>query len=162
MLLTEEDKQFIAEEERLLESTLQSLCQQLPQVQAAKISANAAARELTRQVVNEWNHEERQPLVSDEAVAHRILDIRKNNDKALYELIQEPYFGRVCTKEEDGSEVSFLIGKKSNIEAGIVDWRNAPIASLYFNYKQEDEFYEVINQRERAGLIKLRRSNWRR
>ena len=158
MLLTEEDKQFIAEEERLLESTLQSLCQQLPQVQAAKISANAAARELTRQVVNEWNHEERQPLVSDEAVAHHILDIRKNSDKALYELIQEPYFGRVCTKEEDGSEVSFLIGKKSNIEAGIVDWRNAPIASLYFNYKQEEEFYEVINERERAGYIQLRRS----
>ena len=157
-MLTEEDKKIIEEEERLLESTLQSLCRQLPQVQAAKISANEAARELTRQVVNEWNHEERQPLVSDEAVAHRILDIRKNNDKALYELIQEPYFGRVCTKEEDGSEVSFLIGKKSNIEAGIVDWRNAPIASLYFNYKQEEEFYEVINQRERAGLIKLRRS----
>ena len=158
MLLTEEDKQFIAEEERLLESTLQSLCQQLPQVQAAKISANAAARELTRQVVNEWNHEERQLLVSDEAVAHHILDIRKNSDKALYELIQEPYFGRVCTKEEDGSEVSFLIGKKSNIEAGIVDWRNGPIAGLYFNYKQEEEFYEVINERERAGYIQLRRS----
>ena len=158
MLLTEEDKQFIAEEERLLESTLQSLCQQLPQVQAAKISANAAARELTRQVVNEWNHEERQPLVSDEAVAHHILDIRKNSDKALYELIQEPYFGRVCTKEEDGSEVSFLIGKKSNIEAGIVDWRNGPIAGLYFNYKQEEEFYEVINERERVGYIQLRRS----
>ena len=112
MALTEEDKQLIKEEETLLENTLQSLCQQLPIVQASKISANAAARELTKQVVNEWNHEERQPLVSDEAVAHRILDIRKNSDKALYELIQEPYFGRVCTKEEDGSEVSFMIGKK--------------------------------------------------
>ena len=56
------------------------------------------------------------------------------------------------------SEVSFLIGKKSNIDAGIVDWRNGPIASLYFNYKQDEEFFEVINQRERSGKIKLRRS----
>jgi|FLOH01.1.fsa_nt_gi DNA helicase II / ATP-dependent DNA helicase PcrA len=158
MALTEEDKRLIEEEEKLLEDTLQSLCQQLPLVQASKISANLAARELTRQVVNEWNHEERQPLVSDEAVAHRVLDIRKDSDKALYALIQEPYFGRVCTKEEDGSEVSFLIGKKSNIEAGIVDWRNGPIAGLYFNYKQEEEFDEVINQRERSGHIQLRRS----
>jgi DNA helicase II / ATP-dependent DNA helicase PcrA len=158
MALTEEDKQLIKDEETLLENTLQSLCQQLPIVQASKISANVAARELTKQVVNEWNHEERQPLVSDEAVAHRILDIRKNSDKALYELIQEPYFGRVCTKEEDGSEVSFLIGKKSNIEAGIVDWRNGPIAGLFFNYKQQEEFDEVINQRERSGHIQLRRS----
>ena len=158
MALTEEDKRLIEEEEKLLEDTLQSLCQQLPLVQASKITANLAARELTRQVVNEWNHEERQPLVSDEAVAHRVLDIRKDSDKALYALIQEPYFGRVCTKEEDGSEVSFLIGKKSNIEAGIVDWRNGPIAGLYFNYKQEEEFDEVINQRERSGHIQLRRS----
>ena len=115
-MLTEEDKKFIEEEERLLESTLRSLCRQLPQVQAATISANEAARELTRQVVNEWNHEERQPLVSDEAVAHRILDIRKNSDKALYELIQEPYFGRVCTKEDDGSEVSFMIGNDVKLD----------------------------------------------
>jgi len=158
MDLTEDDKRLIEEEEALLESTLQSLCQQLPIVQESKITANMAARELTSQIVNEWNHEERQPLVSDEAVAHRILDIRKDSDKALYALIQEPYFGRVCTKEEDGSEVSFLIGKKSNIDAGIVDWRNGPIAGLYFNYKQEEEFYEVINQRERSGHIQLRRS----
>ena len=158
MDLTEEEEHLIKEEEQLLEDTLQSLCQQLPLVQESKISANIAARELTKQVVNEWNHEERQPLVSDETVAHRILDIRKNSDKALYALIQEPYFGRVCTKEEDGSEVSFLIGKKSNIDAGIVDWRNGPIAGLYFNYKQEEEFYEVINQRERSGHIQLRRS----
>ncbi|MBT5027627.1 MAG: UvrD-helicase domain-containing protein [Nitrospinaceae bacterium] len=158
MVLTQEDRQLIEEEENILRTTLESLCRQLPQVQASKISANQAARELTAQVVNEWNHEERQPLISDEAVAHRVLDIRKNSDKALYALIQEPYFGRVITREEDGSEVSFLIGKTSNIEAGVVDWRNGPIAGLYFNYKQDEEFFEVINQRERSGQIKLRRA----
>ncbi len=158
MELSEEEKAYIKEEEELLETTLESLCQQLPQVQSATINANQAARELTKQVVNEWNDEERQPLISDEAVAHSILDIRKNSDKALLELIEEPYFGRVTTIEDDGSEVSFLIGKKSNIDAGIVDWRNGPIAALYFNYKQDEEFYEVINDRERSGKIKLRRS----
>jgi DNA helicase II / ATP-dependent DNA helicase PcrA len=158
MELTEEEKAYIKEEETLLETALESLCQQLPQVQAATINANQAARELTKQVVNEWNDEERQPLISDEAVAHSILDIRKNSDKALLELIEEPYFGRVTTQEDDGNEVSFLIGKKSNIDAGIVDWRNGPIAALYFNYKQDEEFYEVINDRERSGKIKLRRS----
>lgn len=158
MSLTEEEIAYIKEEETLLETTMESLCRQLPQVQEAKINANQAARELTKQVVNEWNDEERQPLISDEAVAHHVMDIRKNSDKALLELIHEPYFGRVSTMEDDGSEVSFLIGKKSNIEAGIVDWRNGPIAALYFNYKQDEEFYEVINQRERSGKIKLRRS----
>jgi hypothetical protein len=44
MDLTEEDKAYIKEEENLLETTLESLCQQLPQVQAATINANQAAR----------------------------------------------------------------------------------------------------------------------
>ena len=158
MSLTEEEKAYIKKEEELLETTLESLCKQLPIAQNAKINANQVARELTKQVVNEWNDEERQPLISDEAVAHSIMDIRKNSDKALLELIHEPYFGRVSTLEDDGSEVSFLIGKKSNIDAGIVDWRNGPIAALYFNYKQGEEFFEVINKRERSGKIQFRRS----
>ena len=158
MEISEKDRKLIEEEETLFSRTIESLCRELPQVRASKISANLAARELTSQMVNEWNPEERQPLVSDEAVAHKVFDIRKKTDKALLELIKEPYFGRVVTAEDDGSEVSFLIGKKSNIPSGIVDWRNGPISGLYFNYQQGEEFFEVINERERSGRIKLRRS----
>ncbi len=68
-------------------------------------------------------------------------------------MIAEPYFGRVVTSEDDGREVSFKIGKKSNIEAGIVDWRNGPISGLFFNYKQGEEFFETINDMERSGHI---------
>ena len=158
MLLTEEDRQLIDEEERLYDKTIEVLTDQLPDVRSKKIFSNLAARELTSQVVNEWNFEERQPLVSDEAVAHKISDIRKESDSVIEELLEEPYFGRVVTSEEDGGEVSFKIGKKSNIESGIVDWRNGPISSLFFNYKQGEEFFETINERERSGRIKIRRT----
>jgi DNA helicase-2/ATP-dependent DNA helicase PcrA len=158
MELSEEEKILVEEEEALFSKTIESLCRELPQVQASKISANIMARELTQQMVSEWNHEERQPLVSDEAVAHRVSDIRKESDQTLMELIREPYFGRVVTSEDNGREVAFLIGKKSNIQSGIVDWRNGPISALYFNYKQGEEFFEEINERERSGKIKLRRS----
>ncbi|MFQ5449012.1 MAG: 3'-5' exonuclease [Nitrospinaceae bacterium] len=158
MELSEADKKLIEEEEQRFRETIESLCEELPQVRDAKISANRMARELTRRVVNEWNPEERQPLVSDEAVAHQVFRIRKDSDRTLMELIQEPYFGRVVTLEDDGQEVAFLIGKKGNIPSGIVDWRNGPISSLYFNYRQGEEFFEVINDRERSGRIKIRRS----
>ena len=158
MSLAEEDQQFIEEEERLYYETIESLAEQLPEVRSKKIFSNLAARELTSQVVNEWKFEERQPLVSDEAVAHKVSDIRKESDSVLEELIEEPYFGRVVTTEEDGEEVSFKIGKKSNIDAGIVDWRNGPISGLFFNYKQGQEFFETINERERSGRIKIRRT----
>ena len=52
MSLTEEEKVYIQEEEKLLEKTLESLCKQLPIVQESKVNANQAARELTKQVVN--------------------------------------------------------------------------------------------------------------
>ena len=158
MSLTEEDQQLIEEEERLYHETIETLAEQLPDVRSKKIFSNLAARELTSQVVNEWNFEERQPLVSDEAVAHKVSDIRKESDSVIEELLEEPYFGRVVTSEEDGGEVSFKIGKKSNIEAGIVDWRNGPISGLFFNYKQGEEFFETINERERCGQIKIRRT----
>ncbi|MFQ5444455.1 MAG: UvrD-helicase domain-containing protein, partial [Nitrospinales bacterium] len=156
--MNEEDLKFIETEERLYQKTVDSLAEQLPRVRASKISANLEAREMTRQLTNVRNEEERQALASDEEVAHQVFDIRKENDKALLELLQEPYFGRVVTSEDDGREVSFLVGKKSNIEAGIVDWRNGPLSSLYFNYQQGDEFFEVINNLERSGRIKIRRS----
>ena len=158
MALSEEEIKLIDDEEARFRKTVDSLCRELPEVQQAKIFANQAARELTSKITTEWNPEERQPLVSDEAVAHRIVDIRQQSDQDLLELIEEPYFGRVVTSEDDGSEVDFLIGKKSNIDSGIVDWRNGPISSLYFNYQQGEEFLEVINDRERSGRIKIRRS----
>jgi len=158
MSLEKEEQQLIDEEERLYYETIESLAKQLPDVRTKKIFSNLAARELTSRVVNEWNFEERQPLVSDEVVAHKVSDIRKESDSVLEELIEEPYFGRVVTLEEDGEEVSFKIGKKSNIEAGIVDWRNGPISGLFFNYEQSEEFFETINERERCGRIKIRRT----
>lgn len=158
MSLTEEDQKLIEEEEKIFRETIETLVDQLPDVRSKKIFSNLAARELTSQVVNEWNFEERQPLISDEAVAHKVSDIRKESDNVLEELIEEPYFGRVITSEDDGREVSFKIGKKSNIEAGIVDWRNGPISGLFFNYKQGEEFLETINERERCGQIKVRRT----
>ncbi|MEE2986666.1 MAG: UvrD-helicase domain-containing protein [Nitrospinota bacterium] len=158
MSLSNEDRKLIEEEECLFQKIMASLFDQLPKVQTSKVLANQEARELTQRMTNEWNHEERQSIVSDEAVAHRVFDIRDSTDKALLKLIKEPYFGRVITHEDDGSQVSFLIGKRNNIEAGIVDWRKAPISSLYFNYQQGEEFYEVINQRERKGRIDIRRS----
>ncbi len=158
MSLTEKDQQLIEEEEQLYYETIEMLAEQLPEARSKKIFSNIAARELTSQVVNEWNFEERQPLISDEAVAHKVSDIRKESDNVLEELIAEPYFGRVVTSEDDGREVSFKIGKKSNIEAGIVDWRNGPISGLFFNYKQGEEFFETINELERSGYIKIRRT----
>ena len=100
MSLSNEDRKLIEEEECLFQKIMASLFDQLPKVQTSKVLANQEARELTQRMTNEWNHEERQSIVSDEAVAHRVFDIRDSTDKALLKLIKEPYFGRVITHED--------------------------------------------------------------
>ena len=45
MQLSEDDKKLIEEEEALFYRTIESLCGELPQVRASKISANLAARD---------------------------------------------------------------------------------------------------------------------
>lgn len=72
-----------------------------------------------------------------------------------------PYFGHL-TLEEDGRQREVLIGKGSAVDrrlpANIVDWRNAPISRLYYEYEEEDEYAEEIAGREREGTIVARRT----
>lgn len=71
-----------------------------------------------------------------------------------------PYFGhlRLC---EGLKERDIFIGKRTYINARegvvIVDWRNAPISSLYYRYEEGDDYDEEIAGRQREGLIAARR-----
>ncbi|MFK7931722.1 MAG: UvrD-helicase domain-containing protein, partial [Myxococcota bacterium] len=83
--------------------------------------------------------------------AHRIRDL----DPA------RPYFGHL-TLSEEGRERQVLIAKGSAVDSrlplNVVDWRNAPISRLYYEYEQGDEWCEEIAGREREGLIAARRT----
>lgn len=72
-----------------------------------------------------------------------------------------PYFGHL-TLEEGRKQRDVLIGKGSAVDrrlpASIVDWRNAPISRLYYEYEEEDEYVEEIAGREREGTIVARRT----
>jgi DNA helicase IV len=114
------------------------------------------ARQLTAELVASKQDEDKVQLASDEAVAHGLSKLRRKMTEDYDSIAKQLYFARVVT-DEDGKEVEFCLGTSSFPKHRIVDWRKAPISQLYYNYKQGDEFDELIQGRDRFGLIKIRR-----
>jgi len=114
------------------------------------------ARQLTAEIVGSRQVEDKVQLASDEAVAHGLTKLRRTITQDFDALAKQPYFARVVT-DEDGKEVEFCLSTVSFPKHRIVDWRKAPISQLYYNYKQGEEFDEMIQGRDRFGIIKLRR-----
>jgi DNA helicase-2/ATP-dependent DNA helicase PcrA len=72
---------------------------------------------------------------------------------------ESPYFAHLRLREGDQTRDLFL-GKATYLKQGlrIVDWRDAPIAQLFYRYLQGDEFEEEINGRTLLGSVVVRRT----
>jgi DNA helicase-2/ATP-dependent DNA helicase PcrA len=70
-----------------------------------------------------------------------------------------PYFGHLHLREGK-RDVDLCLGKATLIRGGvsIVDWRHAPISSIFYRYKQGDEYDEEIAGRTRSGTVVARRT----
>ncbi len=157
--MTEETEiQKIGEEESSRwKQAHEAIVRELTQTHADWQKDKKLARELTSEIVAAHRDEDKAALASDEAVAHGLTSLRKDKSKELVSLIKQPYFARVIT-EELGRDVEFRLGTASFPDQRIIDWRKAPISKLYYDYKEGDDFEEHIQGRDRAGIIKLRRS----
>ena len=90
-------------------------------------------------------------------VQSSVLDqLRKNRQSPRVDH-GSPYFAHLRLRE-DGRERDLCIGKATRIDHGlrIVDWRNAPIAQLFYRYQQGDEYEEEI-----GGRVQERSRRWR-
>jgi len=72
-----------------------------------------------------------------------------------------PYFGHLVL-DEDGKQRQLLIGKGSAVDrrlpCNVVDWRNAPISRIYYEFEQGEEFEVEVAGREREGVVETRRT----
>jgi len=69
-----------------------------------------------------------------------------------------PYFAHMRL-ESDGRVRDVFLGKTTRLDHGlrIVDWRHAPISTLFYRYSQGDEYLEEFGGRESEGTLLLRR-----
>ncbi len=159
MSLSQEAKSAIEEEENTLASVLDSLRSQLSFGAQRYRMETARARDLTSQIVNSRRDSEKQMLSSDEAVSHRLSEAKRKEIKSIDRLLDTPYFARVIIEEERNGklvETEYKLGTAANSDCRIIDWRKAPIAKLYYEYSEGEEFCELIQGREREGIVKTR------
>ena len=89
-----------------------------------------------------------------------------NNQRAVIEQVQvddlpdarSPYFAHIQL-EEKGAVKDLLLGYRSFLGvsgAPVNDWRNAPLASVFFNYRQGEEFEAQLPNRVSRGVVKKR------
>lgn len=109
--------------------------------------------------------------LSEERLPEDIGSIVEQMDRAQALMVQQskhvegsadpdnPYFGRMVL-EDDFGQRTILIGKSTFISdrVRIVDWRNAPISRLFYQYLEGDEYDETVNGREVSGVVALRRT----
>jgi DNA helicase-2/ATP-dependent DNA helicase PcrA len=72
-----------------------------------------------------------------------------------------PYFGHLRL-EENGKRRDVLIGARSYVDSAagirIVDWRQAPVSRIYYRYAEEDDYEEILGDRNVDGKVLARRS----
>lgn len=161
MTISEEAKKILEEEEKTLKSVLSSLRSQMERGTGRLQLETKRARELTSNLVAATSDEDKQLLASDEAVSHALAHQKNDELKSISTLLKKPYFARLVVEEEiNGRPKNFeyKIGLVGNTDCRIIDWRKAPIAKLYYEYKEGDEYCELIQNRERTGTVVLRNS----
>lgn len=159
--MNKEELDIIKEEEQALQRVLTILRKELDEQKNRFRAEEERSRELTAELVSTRRAEDRQLLASDEGVSHMLKERSGETVSTLEQMLQKPYFARLVYEEElpNGNMKSneIFIGHHSNVAARIIDWKNSPIARLYYLYAEGDEFLEIILEKERSGSIAIRR-----
>ena len=156
-LNNEKVEEIVSDEDSRWRSTHKAIVTEMNRANTDMCSDRKLARELTSEMVAAKRDEDKAQIASDEAVAHGLSKLRENIKDDFDALAKQPYFARVITSENNRN-VEFRLGTASFPAQRIVDWRKAPISQLYYNYQEGEDFAEVIQDRDREGVIKLRRS----
>ncbi len=98
------------------------------------------------------------PALFDQLHTHRALAERKWRD--VLPDSQSPYFAHMRLRENGGVRDIFLgyhtlINHKSGVT--LIDWRNAPISRIFYNYREGDEYLEEFPGRISSGVLEARR-----
>jgi DNA helicase II / ATP-dependent DNA helicase PcrA len=156
MTISEPALERIREEENTLKKTIDSLRNSLSTESRKFHRLAKEARSLTSQIVTASRDLDKQMLANDESVSHALSNRAKDQSDTIEELLESPYFARIVLEEDSGSSkrlIEYKLGKKSHPDSNIIDWKNAPLAKLFYEYEEGESYLEDIRDRERSGTI---------
>lgn len=77
------------------------------------------------------------------------------------QVLNNPYFGVIELEDDDLGKLVYCLGRQSffdrSSKAIVIDWREAPISRLYYEYDAGELYDEEIRGRDRSGLVQCKR-----
>ncbi|WP_437827256.1 ATP-binding domain-containing protein [Sorangium sp. So ce1153] len=160
-LLAPEALRIVREEEDLLSRALASLA--AAREKRARASRSSELRSVAglralRDEASSASVDDLPALLLEMSVRQRLLE--RPHEQVLPDPAS-PYVAHLRLLEEGGGTKDYLLGHASfvDVPAGvrIVDWRVAPIAKIFYRYRQGDPYEEVLPNREVEGVVQARR-----
>lgn len=154
--ITPEGKSTICFELQSLDDVLASLIKQMEKTEQRLSVSSRNARTLTAALVGTHRDEDKHQLSSDESVEHGLAKMQRNELDRLQRVTKRPYFAHFTIAEiRNGKPVSltYKIGFETNLDCRIIDWRDAPLARIFYHNEVGAEYFEEIQQIERCGVI---------
>lgn len=146
----------VAEEERLLAVVLEAARKQGP----ARATDDYGAELIRlRDSLGEERLMEDQASILDQMERIANLAAQRARYTATTIDTDSPYFGHMRLHDNQGRR-DVLIGKQTCVTGGVrvVDWRNAPISRIFYQYREGDDYAMEVADRELEGRVLLRRS----
>ncbi|MGC8493036.1 MAG: UvrD-helicase domain-containing protein [Syntrophobacteraceae bacterium] len=77
------------------------------------------------------------------------------------QVLSNPYFGVLELEDDDLGHLAYCLGRRSFFDstgrAVVIDWREAPISRLYYEYEAGELYEEEIRGRDRSGQVSHKR-----
>ena len=114
--------------------------------------------ELKRQKLDASGWREKREL--DELIdrCRQRLGMRHYQDSGL---LSQPYFGVLELEDDAHGTLSTCLGRQSFFDrkgkALVIDWRDAPISRLYYEYDTGEFYEEEIKGQDRSGVVRSKR-----
>ncbi|MFP6639368.1 MAG: hypothetical protein VCC04_03915, partial [Myxococcota bacterium] len=148
----------VAEEVDLL-AKVSDLLKELPQARTASEAPIVRELERLREVILSGDEAKDISALSEQYHHQASVLNQLRNAGAVTEVDPtSPYFAHLKLREA-GKERDLCLGRATCIERGIriIDWRDAPISKIFYNYRQGEAYDEEIAGRERIGEVAVRR-----
>lgn len=159
---TEHTPSWLVEEDALCLEMVEALKGLTADEHAQKKALSDGLRDLLEQRAEAVNDLIQQAAL-DEAIAEieqrRVVHEKARRTRDLKP--DSPYFGHLVL-DEDGKQRGFLIAKGSAVDhrlpLNVIDWRNAPLSRIYYEFEEGEEFWAEVAGREREGIVSARRT----
>ncbi|MDY0133105.1 MAG: UvrD-helicase domain-containing protein [Desulforegulaceae bacterium] len=147
-------------------STEEKNLKDLIEVSEKVFSEEKSIREKISQEIKQLRREKLELLDFNEKnkIEKEIIRLQLQSSRYIFQdpkILRSPYFGILELEDHQLGKLSYKIGKKTIFgkdgEISVIDWREAPISRLFYEYESGEEYDEDIRGMERSGTINLKR-----